>query len=75
MTENVKLEPQEEERLRTPLRRADALSFAYGAVLDEEWTYTETKAEMLAVLEEMRVEAHARFESCKQELGIPDPTA
>lgn len=74
MTENVKLGPQEE-RLRTLLRRADALSFAYGAVLDEEWTYTETKAEILAVQEEMRVEAHERFESCRQELGISGPTA
>ncbi len=75
MTENVKLRPEEEERLRALLRRTDALSFAYGAVLGEEWGYAEMKAEVLETLEEIRVEAHERFASYKQELGIPDPLA
>jgi hypothetical protein len=75
MTENVKLRPQEEERLRALLRRADALGFAHDALLREEWGHPEIKAEMLEALEGMRVEAHARFASYKQELGIPDPLA
>jgi hypothetical protein len=33
------------------------------------------KAEVLETLEEMSVEAHERFVSCKQELGIPYPLA
>lgn len=75
MTENVKLRPEEDERLRALLRRADALSFAHAAVLGEEWGYAEMKAEALETLEEMRVEAHERFETYRQELGIPDPLA
>jgi hypothetical protein len=75
MTESVKLRTEEEERLRALLRRVDALNFAHAAVLGEEWGYAETKAEMLATLEEMRVEAQARFESCRRELGIPDTLA
>lgn len=75
MTENVKLEPEEEETLRTLLRRADALYAACAAVDDEEWGYPELKAEMLEVLEEMRAEAQEWFESYRRALGIPDPLA
>ena len=75
MTENVKLRPEEEARLRVLLRRADALNFAHEVVLREEWGHPEMKAEMLEALEEVRVEAHERFKSYKQELGIPDPLA
>ena len=76
MTENaVKLRPEEEETLRALLRRSDALNAAYAAVDDEEWGYPEIKAATLEVLEEIRVEAHERFESYKRELGIPDPLA
>jgi hypothetical protein len=75
MTENVKLRPEEEASLGALLRRADALSFAYGALVGQEWGHPETKAEMLEALEEMRVEAHERFASYKRELGIPDPLA
>ncbi len=75
MTENVKVRPEQEERLQALLRRADALSFAYGAIVGQEWGRPETKAEVLETLEEMCVEAHERFGSYKQELGIPDPLA
>ena len=74
MTENVKLRP-EEERLRALLRRADALTCAHAAVLAEDWTYPETKAQMLEAFDEMRVEAHERFASYKRELGVAEPSA
>ena len=70
----MKLRP-EEERLRALLRRADALNFAHVAVLREEWGHPETKAQMLEALEEVREEAHERFKSYKQEVGIPGPLA
>ena len=75
MTEEVKLRPEEEARLRALLRRADALSFAHDAVLRDEWGHPEIKAEKLEALEEVSVEAHERFKSYKQEVGIPDPLA
>jgi|SRR5215210_5244288 len=74
MAEAVKLKP-EEERLLALLRRADALNTACVVVELEEWGYPEAKAEMLEALEEMRLEAEARFEAFRQELGIPDPLA
>ena len=70
MPENVKLRPEEEERLRALLRRADALGFARDAVLDKEWGYPETKAEMLETLEEMKEEAEESFRRYKREVGI-----
>lgn len=70
MTENVKLRP-EERRLRALLSHTDALGFAHDALLREEWGYPETKAEMLDALQDLRVEAHERFELCKRELGSP----
>lgn len=70
MTENVKLRP-EERRLRALLSHTDALGFAHDALLREEWGYPETKAEMLDALQDLRVEAHERFEGCKRELGGP----
>src|SRR5215212_8612155 len=58
MTEAAKLwRPEEERMLRWLLRRADALNIAYMAVELEEWGYPEAKEEMLALLDEMRVEA------------------
>jgi len=75
MTENVKLRPEEEERLLVLLRRSDALGFAHDAVLGEEWGDPETKAEMLRALEELRIEADERFENYKRELGIGGPSA
>jgi len=75
MTENVKLRPEEEARLRALLRRTDALGFAHDALVAQEWGHPETKAEMLEALEGMLKEANAQFGSYKQELGIPDPLA
>ena len=75
MTENVKLRPEEEARLRALLRRADALGFAHDALVAREWGHPETKAEVLETLEELLKEANARFGSYKRELGIPDPLA
>jgi hypothetical protein len=72
MTENVKLRPEEEARLRALLRRSDALGFAHRAVVIQEWGHPETKAEVLATLEEMLKEANARFGSYKRELGLSD---
>jgi hypothetical protein len=71
----VKLRRPEEKTLRALLRRSDALNAAYMAVELEEWAYPEAKAEMLAVLEDMRVEAHEWFESYRRALGIPNPLA
>ena len=75
MTEAVKLRRPEEEMLRWLLRRADALNAAYMAVELEEWGYLEAKEEMLALLDEMRVEAHEWFVTYRRALGIPDPLA
>ena len=76
MTEAAKLwRPEEERMLRWLLRRADALNIAYMAVELEEWGYPEAKEEMLALLDEMRVEAHEWFETYRRALGIPDPLA
>jgi hypothetical protein len=74
MTENVKLRPDEAERLRALLRRSDALGFAHDAALREEWGYPETKAQTLEALEEMLKETNEQFRCYKQELGIPDRT-
>jgi hypothetical protein len=72
MTEDVKLGPEEEERLRALLGRSDALGFAHRAVDVQEWAHPETKAEVLETLEEMLEEANARFGSYKRELGLSD---
>jgi hypothetical protein len=75
MTEAAKLRPEEERMLRALLRRADALNTACVVVELEEWGYPEAKAEVLATLEEMRVEAHEWFVSYRRAFGIPDPLA
>ena len=75
MTENVKLEPEEEETLRTLLRRADALGAACAAVERDEWGCPQAKVQDLHVLEEMSVEAQEWFVSYRRAFGIPDPLA
>jgi hemoglobin-like flavoprotein len=72
VTENVKLRPEEEARLRALLRRSDALGFAHRAVGIQRWDYPEMKAEVLETLEEMLGEANAQFGSYKRELGLSD---
>jgi len=75
MPENVKLRPEEEERLRALLERCDALGNAHDAVLLEDVPNAEVKAKTLATLQEMKGEAEESFSSYKREVGIPDPLA
>ena len=75
MPENVKLRPEEEERLRALLERCDALGNAHDAVLLEDVPNAEVKAKTLATLQEMKEEAEESFSSYKREVGIPDPLA
>jgi len=75
MTENVKLRPQEKERLRALLRRSDALGYAHLTVSRQKWGDVDIKAGTLEALEEMIAEANERFASYRRELGIPGPSA
>ena len=65
--------PEAEERLRGLLDRCDALSNAYGVVLEEAEVDAEVKT--LATLEKMKEEANERFRRYKREVGIPSPSA
>ena len=75
MPENVKLRPQEEERLRALLRRSDALGYAHLAVSRQKSVHADIKAATLETLEEMLEEANEQFASYKRELGISGPSA
>jgi metal-responsive CopG/Arc/MetJ family transcriptional regulator len=55
------------------MRRSDALNNAIGAVLAEEGTREEIRAECVGVLEEAGREAHEAFMRYRAEVGLPDP--
>jgi len=71
--EGAELAPREEERLRSMLRRSDALNNALTAVVAEEDVREEIRAECVGVLEEAGREAHEAFERYREEVGIPGP--
>lgn len=74
--EDAELHPREEERLRSLLRRSDALGYAHTALnYEEEWENDEIKEQALEIVEDMRKEATEHFERYRFEVGIPDPTA
>jgi hypothetical protein len=68
--EGVQLTQKEDERLLGLMRRSDALNNACVAVEDWSGTRPEVKADVLAVLTEMRAEAHRNFMVYRREVGL-----
>ncbi len=60
----------QEKRLGELLRRCDALDNGYWAVFENDTWAPDGKTETLEVLAELRQEAHERFDSYREEVGI-----